>query len=219
MDFYLSQLDILAQNNDLDGLIEILLFVVLAVFWAIAGIVKAKVRESKESKKNQSPRVVPPQPMPARRERGELILEKVLGPSAPVSRNQQRPGSQQSRKNVSYTRPPRQRFPVKPKSEKTPQLKIIDDINIPKFSVPKQTLEPNLQELTPTGTNLKELPEFTSDALKKLKSTRQKVPAESSLAQYMFDFTDTDSLKKAILYYEILGRPLSLRESPNSIDS
>ena len=156
--------------------------------------------------------------MPARRDPGELILEKALGQSAPISRSQQRPSSQQLRKNASYSQPPRQRLPHKPKSKKMPQLKGIDNTNIPKFSVPKQYLEPNLQELTPTGTNLKELPEFTSDALKKLKSTRPKVPTEQPLAHYMLDFTEADSLKKAILYYEILGRPLSLRESPNSMD-
>ena len=210
MNIFLSQLFIVAQNRFIEEWMNIFFFVVVAAIWVIGAIVKAKAEQSKQQKKKQLPRKGPPQPSSLKRDSAELILEKFLGlgSSSQPTPKHQHPGMQVTRPKVPYSRPANDRFSVKTKSEKKPQ-----------FSLPKQSLEPNIQELTPIDTNLKELPEFTSDALKKLKSSRPKVPTEPSLSQYIFDFTDTDSLKKAILYYEILGRPLSMRETPNSIDS
>ena len=81
-------------------------------------------------------------------------------------------------------------------------------------------LEPALQPLEEPPRpqiqpDLEELPEFTAKTVKKLEDKRIGVPAEmpgaKHLSEILSDYADPDELKRAILHYEILGRPLSLR--------
>jgi len=62
---------------------------------------------------------------------------------------------------------------------------------------------------------LEKLPEFTSEAVKVLGPRRVSVPAETPPAKYLsnilLDYAEADSLRRVILHYEILGKPLSLR--------
>jgi hypothetical protein len=70
---------------------------------------------------------------------------------------------------------------------------------------------------------LEELPEFTAEmalaipaTVKKSEVMRVAAPAETPLAKYLSeilsDYEDPEKLRRAILHYEILGKPLSLRE-------
>ncbi len=62
--------------------------------------------------------------------------------------------------------------------------------------------------------DFQELPEFTSEAVKKLGHKRVSVPAETPQAKHLsnilLDYADADSLRRAILHYEILGKPISM---------
>ena len=64
---------------------------------------------------------------------------------------------------------------------------------------------------------LEELPEFTGKPTKKPKDkhlgipTPAEIPAARYLSELLSDYADPGDLKRAILHYEILGKPLSLR--------
>ena len=59
------------------------------------------------------------------------------------------------------------------------------------------------------------MPDFTTDVVKNIEPSYQKITPGVPVSHDLLDFSDSDSLKKAILYYEVLGRPLSLRDSSN----
>ncbi len=88
-------------------------------------------------------------------------------------------------------------------------------------AMPPETIElleePELPPPTPqVQPDFQELPDFTSKAVKELEDMRIRTPAETPRAKYLaeilLDYSDPDDLKRAILHYEILGRPLSLRD-------
>src|SRR4030042_4941694 len=99
-----SQFFIVAQNQDLEGWMNILIVVVLAVFWAIGGIVKAKAEQARMQKKKQPLSKAPPRPSLLNRESAESILEKFLGldSSNQFTYKQQRPGIQTPRPKPPY---------------------------------------------------------------------------------------------------------------------
>jgi hypothetical protein len=84
---------------------------------------------------------------------------------------------------------------------------------------------PELSELALESPQLKpaveELPEFTAQTLKKLQArplgiTPQK-PSLEDVSRPMFEYADSEELTRAILHYEILGRPLSVRDPSQRI--
>ena len=81
----------------------------------------------------------------------------------------------------------------------------------PKSSLPKPQFQPDFQEL----------PEFTSKAVEKLGRKYVGIAGETPRGEYLseilLDYADPDELRRAILHYEILGKPLSLREPAGRI--
>ena len=55
MNYYLAQLILAARNRDSDGWTNILSIVVLAIFWAVVGIVKAKANKASRVDENDTP--------------------------------------------------------------------------------------------------------------------------------------------------------------------
>ena len=214
MNIFLLRLSILAQGDGLEGLINIVIVIFLAVSWIIGGIVKARSEQARTQKNKKLPPKPPHRPSLFNRESAESILEKFLGieSSSSVTRKQQKSDIQSARPKVPYTRPAKEQFFAKPKSVKSPSYRNIKPSKEQKFSLPTTIQEPELKETAPIDVNLQELPEFSSDAVKKPESTSLMVPKEITVSQSMLDLTDSDSLKRAILYYEILGKPLSLRD-------
>jgi hypothetical protein len=89
------------------------------------------------------------------------------------------------------------------------------------LGIPTPQLEPQLQELPELDTKIEELPQFTREAVKELGGRHGDIPAEMPGADYLpeilSDYADPDELRRAILHYEILGRPLSLRDPSGRI--
>ena len=79
---------------------------------------------------------------------------------------------------------------------------------------------PDLPELSLESPQLKsrieDLPEFTSKTLQRLEAKPLGVPAKpvkvDEVSEPVLDYDDTDELRRAILHYEILGKPLSVRD-------
>lgn len=192
MDILLSQLILAGPGDDSDGWMNILLVLVLAVFWIVSGIIKATSQKPQDSQKKQPPmrkpvRKVPP-PTTAR------------GPSGrPTKTVQARPQ-------------PRPR-PATPAIEAGKVLRS-------KTVQARRKLEspPSKPQVGPI---LQDLPEFASKPLIELDHMRLGVPDQTTeaedLPELVLDFADPDELIKAILHYEILGPPVSLRNPSNQI--
>jgi len=67
----------------------------------------------------------------------------------------------------------------------------------------------------------REVPESTRKSVIQLEDKITPVPAEMPETEYLsellLDYADPEELRRAILHYEILGRPLSLRDPSGDI--
>ena len=214
MNYSFLQFILAAPNEDFEKWMNFLFIAILAAFWLIGGIVKVKSEQAKRRKNKQSSNDAAPRPSAAKRAPGELILEKILGSFIPDSGNQQRSISQQTFKKS----PPQEVKPAltaKSRSDKYAIRQNMSELRKQKLLLQKKSLDPKFNELTQIEPDIEKLPDFTADADKDIAPSYQKVTAEVPMSQYLLDFSDSDSLKRAILYYEVLGKPLSLRGSSN----
>ena len=91
-----------------------------------------------------------------------------------------------------------------------------------RISASKPVVEARLARPTSqAGPEFQELPDYTGKTVKKLKdkriSTPSEIPQAKHLAEILLDYSDPNELKRAILHYEILGRPLALRGLSGSV--
>jgi hypothetical protein len=214
MNSFLSQHFILARSQDVEGWVNILIIVALAAFWAIGGILKARAEQNRMQKGEKTPPKPIHRPSPLTRESAESILEKFLGldTSNPPVHRPQRSNIHTARPRVSYPRPANERFSAKPKPVKSPTYQNINITQSQELKLPQIMQEKELQQLEPLKTNLQELPEFSAESVQQLESLSPQSAKGISMPQIPLDLTDSGSLRRAILYYEILGRPLSLRD-------
>jgi len=173
------------------GWSNLLVFVVLAVIYGLR-MLAARAKVSKQQQVAQpgqkKPVTKPPEGIAAR--------PKALPAHA------QRPQVQQVRRKVERRKPAVQR----PAARTRP---------IAGLESKELTETP---ELWPAASQLRlkleKLPDFTGKALKKNKKRGVDGSDQSQPTwpiEVLLDYTDTDKLKRAILHYEILGKPLSLR--------
>lgn len=213
MNFILLQFFV-AQNDDLEKYMNIFFLVIIAAFWVISGLVKAKSDLAKKQKKRQPSRDSTAQSSPSSKDKGELILEKILGSFIPNSVEQQRSVKQQKTQKPPRFHKTRPRPTSKSLSDKYSMGQKISNKRKQKLSPQQKSLKPEFDEITQIEPDIEKLPEFTVDSVKNIDSSySQKVTPGIPVSHYLPDFSDSDSLKKAILYYEVLGRPLSLRDS------
>jgi hypothetical protein len=179
MDYWLAQLILAARNSDEkdNGWAQILAFVILAIFYAVGSIVKARANKTAPKGKEQIPR------KPVRKPPDLQILKQFFGlPEEPESSSQ--PSPEASKLLVRAKRPAVARQVVRPQMAK-PQV------------------QPKLEEI----------PELTPAVLlRKSKVAGAEIPQTKYLSEILSDYDDPESLRRAILHYEILGKPLSLRE-------
>jgi len=207
MSDFLAQIILARRNDDAEGWMNILIVVVLAVFWAIGGIIKAKA--NKTGAPGEQPPGKPAHKPPLHsREAREQMLRQLQRPadSAQGQRQQPRPAAQQPRMKFADLQAAVRKFAVEaeqafqPQSEKkTPTLKpVLTDPQIPPKTV--------------------EHPEPISKIVKGLQDKRayepEEMPESEYLSELLTDYADPEELRRAILHYEILGKPLSLRDSP-----
>jgi len=145
-----------ARNSDEKdtGWMQILVFVILAVFYALGSIVKAKANKTAQKE--------------------EQIPRKPAGKPPESNRDLQRPT---------------------PRSQPRPQ-------------VAKPQVQPKLEEIS----------ELTPAAsLLRSKTAGAEIPQAGYLSGILSDYDDPEKLRRAILHYEILGKPLSLRDPSEHI--
>ena len=212
MNELLAQIILAARNRDGKSWTNILFIVGLAVFWVIGGILKARANK-KQKDEEQLTRKSGLKPSEGAGVREPRVVQKtpyeqVQRPTArtPYRRGPQ-PQIQPPRRKIARPELFVQKF-VTEKEQAAP-LETIELLEEPELSVPTVQLEHKFEEF-------EELPDFTGKAVKELGDMRvgtlAETPQRKYLAEILLDYADPDDLRRAILHYEILGRPLSLRD-------
>jgi len=193
-----TQAILAVRSDDLERWMNVLLVVILAAFWAIATLVKARVKQNQEQQDQQGQQ---------RRARGSpLATRRTQQPARPRAAPRNRLRTEDRLKEAGK----RRAIPAKPTTAEGMDVPtaVLETPEEPKLPSPTMKLEPALQEL----------PELrTSIAARKgvYPGLPAKKPAAESAFQLedLLDYDDPEELRRAILHYEILGKPLSLRDS------
>ena len=178
MDYYLAEIFLSARNRNSDdgGWIQILVFVVIAVFYGISYIIKAaKAKKAEEQEQNGKPQ--------ARRSFVQRLNQKGQRPVSSSVRVQPRRPIQATYREISRPQP------------------VVEKITSKK----PETLEKTAIQSEMIGKPLQRPKGLKSTGLDTSKTKEIMVKKPS------IKFDDSEMLRKAILHYEILGKPLSLR--------
>ena len=167
MNYLLAKAILLARGNDADGWMQILIFVIMGVIYAVGSLAKAKA--NKLSKQEQEDDQQPPQNRQVQKQALKASLRR--GIATFINANQ--PSNQNRITETEYAQA--KKIQLKPPS------------SIADMAVKKPLMD---------------------RCVETLKTTAQ----EEDISELLTDYEDTDSLKKAILHYEILGKPIALRE-------
>jgi len=204
-----AQVILAARDGDYEGGMQLLVIVVMVVIYAVGGLIRAKANKLKSAEEEQEQAGGKAGLKPSEAKGGvealkERPFRQVQRPSGPAPESQARPQIQ----------PPRRRKVARPEPAGQKLASKKADILFESLEPLKEIrLSPSMPERKP---RFQELPEYTSDTIKKLGGERAGIAAETAQAEYLAeilsDYTDPDKLRRAILHYEILGRPLSLRE-------
>jgi hypothetical protein len=207
MNAFLAQVIVTARNRGTEGWVQILVFVVLAVVYVLGSILKAKSSKTEQEKKNPLTRQPPRKPpQPASRTQTPPFRQ-ARRPVGPVQHTEYQPQRQPVPRKVSRPQP----TAAKPATQEQPTP--YQPLEMPELSLQRPQLESRIEEL----------PEFASQTLQKMQARAQpldvaaRTPVAKDVSQPVLDYTDADELTRAIFHYEILGRPLSLRDPSQRI--
>lgn len=199
MNNLLAQLVLARRSPDGDGWMNILVVVVMAVIWMVGAIVKSTKTKSGDKQ--------PPSRMPSHKSPGhsrgvqQQMPEQAQRPAGPPQRPGQAPDAPKRRTMLSDLREAARKFATE--AEQAFQVQTTKP-------TPEPASKPQIQpETTPQV-------EPTIAPTKKLDDSQAAVAPEmlanQHLSELLSDYADPDKLRRAILHYEILGPPLSLRD-------
>ncbi|MHC4084093.1 MAG: hypothetical protein ACYSU5_02640 [Planctomycetota bacterium] len=181
----------------------------LAIFWAGSAILKLKAKKAEEEKTGIKQLSGKPGSKPAAGITKEGPFQKIRRAIEAEVQKQRELQTQQAQRKVVRPQPAARK--VAPKADSTTRI-----------SAPKPAAEARLTRPIPQiESEIEILPEYTDKTVQRMKDKRlggpSEVPQAKHLAEILSDYSDPDELKRAILHYEILGRPLALRGSPGSV--
>lgn len=196
MNYWLTQLVLAARNKGEDNVwMQILGFAILAIFYAVGSLIKAKTNKTAQEGKEQIPHK--PVRKPPENTVGLQILKQLFGlPEEAESSGG--PGPEVSKPQIvkQQVRPTVRKImrPQPAAGRKTPI-----------------TVKPQ-EVLSQVQPKLEKVPGLTGeDALS------AEIPQTKYLSEILLDYDDPEKLRRAILHYEILGKPVSLRTSSEHI--
>jgi hypothetical protein len=216
MYYSLAQIIVIARGDE--GWINILVLVVLAAFYGIGALIKAKSKQSEDQAQEQQTRK--PQRKPSAGGRGilEQIFREIQQAAEGKPTQETRPSGQATRQQTARPQAALRKYAVETKQAR--QTQSISPPAKSKLSKPIPQAQQDFEKLSEIDTVSQSLPEFTTKVVG-LSGKRKRIPAQvagsSYLSEVLFDYEDPDELKKAILYYEILGKPLALRDQGEGI--
>jgi len=223
MNALLGQIMLIAQGQDVHRWTNVLFVVVLAVFWVVGSIIKAKTKkpEGEGEKEGQLSRKVGGKLKEAA-ERFQRELSQLGSDRAQEPREQAQGLQKQSFPQAARpARQPAARKAFRPTTEAVRAQPLARRVPIRKRPTSKATEEVRKdQESSPlmpaVHTGIEDLPEFIDQPVEGLTDKYAHISAErpatkSALEPLLdLDYADTDELRRAILYGEILGKPLGL---------
>ena len=209
MNEVLAQIILASRKGSNENWMKILFPVFLAIFWAISAIVKSKAKKAEDEKTGEKQLSGKPGVKPAEGTTKVGPFQQIRRAIEAEVQKQRELQTQQAQRKVVRPQPAARK--VVPKTESAARI-----------SASKPAAEARLARPTSqVGPEIQELPEFTVKTFKKLNdkhiSTPSEIPQAKHLAEILSDYSDPDELKRAILHYEILGRPLALRGSSGSV--
>jgi len=208
MNEVLAQIILASRKGNNENWMKILFPVALAIFWAISAIAKSKAKKAEDEKTGEKLLSIKPGVKPAAGTTKEGPFQKIRRAIEAEVEKQRQLQTQQAQRKVVRPQPAARQ--VVPKADSATRI-----------SASKPAVEARLARQTPQfESEIQELPEFTVKTFKKLEdkiSTPSEIPQAKHLAEILSDYSDPDELKRAILHYEILGRPLALRGSSGSV--
>ncbi|MBA7660547.1 hypothetical protein ES703_68549 [subsurface metagenome] len=225
MNYSLAQIILVAQSRDPGSWMNILVLVLVAAVYGLATILKAK-----KGKKEQEQEQVDEQQIrkPQRKPEGgmgllEQFVREIQHAVDPTQERESRPADQPAPKKIAHPQPTVRKYADEAKQAgrvqpRTPPAK-------PKrpgleLSIPAPQVQPDFEEFPELQTGIEALPEYTSKTVEGLVGKRKvmaEFPKSKYLSEVLLDYADPDELRMAILHYEILGRPLSLRDPSGQI--
>jgi len=218
MNALLAQLILAARGNDIEGWWNILILVIVAAVYGLGAILKTKGKKAEGQGEEEQGRK--PARKPATGGRGvlEQFVNEIRALAEPTQDRESRSPAQPAHRQIARPQPAVRKYAAEAK--KAGRVQPITPPAKPKspgleLSMPAPQLQPDFEELPELQTGIEALPEFTTKAVKglvgKRKGMADKVPEPKYLSEVLLDYADPDELRMAILHYEILGRPLSLR--------
>ena len=209
------QLGLLAQD-DAGRWMEILFIVVVAVFWAIGGLVKVA---SNKSRKQGASR-------PSDGRKRETWLQQLVKKAQDIQHAIQREGSKEQphpsyrpqEHPIEASRPPEGR--VAANTDRGATSALVYERREPQRPAEKPR-QPARVKAGPKAASQAErqiaaeslnVPVVPQESMKTpVRAAGTTAPADHAFPP-IIDYTDRDALEKAILQYEILGKPMALRD-------
>jgi hypothetical protein len=202
----LAQTILAAGSDDTERWMNIMFVVVLALFWLVGGIVKARANK-RGAQIEQSPRKPVRKPPLHSAEAREQMLSRLQRPAGSAQSRQQQslPAASKPRMKLADLQAAVRRLAV--------EAEQADQVKTGKF-------DPELEAiLTEPKINIEkvELAEPMDKIVMGLQDTKPSEAAQTPTLEYLSelltDYSDPEELRRAILHYETLGKPLSLRDS------
>ncbi|MCP4258122.1 MAG: hypothetical protein GY774_11590 [Planctomycetes bacterium] len=199
------QILILARGKGTEGWMDILVLVVVAVVYGLGALIRAKGKKNQDQAQEQ-PRK--PQQKPATGGRGMLekfIIDVQKAAEQAKSAKESSQPSQRAHQQTAHPQTAARKYAAGTKQAR----------HTPPISTPAKL------KLSKTTPQVQSDPNFKRKAVAGLPGKRKSMPAETDEYKYLTDvlsdYEDPEDLKRAILHYEILGRPLALRDSSRDI--
>jgi hypothetical protein len=197
---------IVSASDDAEKWMNVMFVVVLALFWLVGGIAKARANK-RGAQIEQSPHKPVRKPPLHSAEAREQMLSRLQRPAGSVQSRQQQPSpaARKPRMKLADLQAAVRRLAVE--AEQADQVKT-------------GNFDPELEEIL-TEPKIKiekaELTEPMNKIATGLQGTKHSEAAQTSESEYLsellLDYSDPEDLRRAILHYETLGKPLSLRDS------
>ena len=203
----LAQLILARRSDDAENWMSILVFVILAIIWAIGSIVKAKANKAGGQDEQSPAKPVRKPPLHSREAREQMLkqLERPAG-SAQDQGKQPRPAAKQPRMRFADLQAAVRKFAVEAEQSFQAQSGKKTPVSKPVLTEP-QNPPRNVELLEPIGKTIKGLQDKRAYEL-------EEMPESEYLSELLSNYANPEELRRAILHYEILGKPLSLRDYP-----
>ena len=214
MYYSLAQIIVLARGSD-EGWMNIFVLLVLAVVYGLGTLIRAKGKKAKGQTPEQE--TSKPQRKPSaggRRGILEQIFREIQQAAEGKPTRETRPSDQMARQQTAHPKAAVRKYAAETKQVR--QTQPISTLAKPKLSKPFPQVQPDFEILPELDTDIEALPGFKSRAVVGLAGKHKAKPAKvvesKYLSEVLADYEDPDELKRAILHYEILGKPLALRD-------